>query len=117
MRLSSVIAQLVDDLGTSSDELKRSDVPTSIQCYMNEAGASEKEARQYIHNLIGDAWKQMNKERRAYSPLFSKNFIGAIILGVGRTGQCMYQNGDGYGIQDGETKHKVLSLFVEPIRV
>ncbi|KAF2318688.1 hypothetical protein GH714_010079 [Hevea brasiliensis] len=45
IRCSSMIVRLADDLGTSSDELKRGDVPKSIQCYMHETGASEAEAR------------------------------------------------------------------------
>lgn len=37
---TSMILRLADDLGTSSDGLKRGDVPKSIQCYMNETGSS-----------------------------------------------------------------------------
>ncbi|WCJ31207.1 Myrcene synthase chloroplastic [Euphorbia peplus] len=116
MRLSSVIVRLADDLGTSSDEIKRGDVPKSIQCYMNDNGASEEEARQHIHYLIGETWKKLNKQRRMDSPLFSKTFIGAA-MDLARMGQCLYQYGDGYGIQDRETKDDVLSLFVQPIRI
>ncbi|KAG8368605.1 hypothetical protein BUALT_Bualt15G0062800 [Buddleja alternifolia] len=31
-----------------SDEMKRGDVPKSIQCYMNETGASREEAQEYV---------------------------------------------------------------------
>ncbi|XVF25950.1 hypothetical protein REPUB_Repub13aG0258200 [Reevesia pubescens] len=47
---SSVIFRLQDDLGTSSDELKRGDVAKSIQCYMHENGVSEEAAREHIRN-------------------------------------------------------------------
>ncbi|XP_065874825.1 terpene synthase 10-like [Euphorbia lathyris] len=116
LRLSSMILRLADDLGTSSDELKRGDVPKSIQCYMNESGASEEEARQYIQSLISETWKEMNKQGREGSPLFSKEFIAGA-MDLARMAQCMYQNGDGHGIQEGETKDRVLSPLVQPISI
>ncbi|KAG0456210.1 hypothetical protein HPP92_023998 [Vanilla planifolia] len=36
LRYSCTIARLMDDLGTSTDELQRGDVSKSIQCYMKE---------------------------------------------------------------------------------
>ncbi|KAL6326929.1 hypothetical protein AAG906_012536 [Vitis piasezkii] len=97
IRWSSMILRLSDDLGTSLDELKRGDVPKSIQCYMYETGASEEEARKHISYLIGDTWKKLNEDRAV------------------EMAQCMYQHGDGFGIEYGETKNRVLSLFVEPV--
>ncbi|WCJ31210.1 Myrcene synthase chloroplastic [Euphorbia peplus] len=116
VRLSSLILRLADDLATSSDELKRGDVPKSIQCYMNDNGASEEEARQHIHYLIGETWKKLNKKSHVHSLLLPKVFIG-IAMDLARTAQCIYQNGDGYGIQDCETKDHVLSLLVQPIPI
>ncbi|KAL6326911.1 hypothetical protein AAG906_012518 [Vitis piasezkii] len=77
---------------------KRGDVPKSIQCYMYESGASEEEARKHVSYLIGDTWKKLNED-------------GAVEMA-----QCMYQHGDGHGIEYGETKDRVLSLLVEPVR-
>ncbi|XVF61830.1 hypothetical protein PTKIN_Ptkin08bG0162400 [Pterospermum kingtungense] len=74
---TSMILRLADDLGTSSDELKRGDVPKSIQCYMNETGCSEEEAP--------------------------------------RMAECMYQHGDGHGVEYRETKDRVFLLLVRPI--
>ncbi|KAA8538952.1 hypothetical protein F0562_025644 [Nyssa sinensis] len=113
IRWSSMILRLADDLGTSSDELKRGDVPKSIQCYMHETGASEEDTREHIRFLISETWKKMNEDRVIES-LFSKTFIG-IAMNLARMAQCMYQHRDGHGIQDHETKDRVLSLLVEPI--
>ncbi|KAF2284340.1 hypothetical protein GH714_020875 [Hevea brasiliensis] len=63
IRCSSMILRLADDLGTSSDELKRGDVPKSIQCYMHETGASEEKARDHIRVLISETWNEMNKQK------------------------------------------------------
>ncbi|KAK2989236.1 hypothetical protein RJ640_029534, partial [Escallonia rubra] len=113
IRWSSIILRLSDDLGTSQDELQRGDNPKSIQCYMHETGASEEDAREHISHLISETWKKMNEDRVA-SSLFNQTFIGAAI-NLARTAQCMYQHGDGHGIQDRETKDRVLSLLINPI--
>uniref|UniRef100_A0A9I9DSX4 Terpene synthase 10-like n=2 Tax=Cucumis melo TaxID=3656 RepID=A0A9I9DSX4_CUCME len=57
-----------------NEEAKRGEVANSIQCYMNDTGASEQEARRYIKDLIMESWKKMNEEVQALSnsPLFCK---------------------------------------------
>ncbi|MBA0625004.1 hypothetical protein Godav_010263, partial [Gossypium davidsonii] len=71
---ANILVRLVNDLGTSSYELKRGDVPKSIQCYMYESGASEEEARKHIWKLIDAEWKKMNKDQMTES-LFSRKFF------------------------------------------
>ena len=71
----------------NQDELERGDVPKSVQCYMNETGASEEDACEYIRYLISETWKKMNEERDAASPL-SETFI-EIVFNLGRMAQCM----------------------------
>uniref|UniRef100_A0A7N2MKM7 Uncharacterized protein n=1 Tax=Quercus lobata TaxID=97700 RepID=A0A7N2MKM7_QUELO len=115
VRYSSIIVRLADDLGTSTDELERGDVPKSIQCYMNETGASEEDAREYIRYLISKTWKKMNEERDATSPL-AETFI-EIVFNLGRMAQCIYQYGDGHGAGNHETKDHLSSLFVQPIPI
>ncbi|KAL2483467.1 Beta-myrcene/(E)-beta-ocimene synthase 2 [Forsythia ovata] len=99
--------------GSRSDELKRGDVPKSIQCYMNETGTCEDEACKHIRSLIRETWKKMNKVRDANCP-FSQTFI-EIAVNLARMGQYMYQYGDGHGIQNRETKERILALLFEPI--
>ncbi|KDP26106.1 hypothetical protein JCGZ_22207 [Jatropha curcas] len=62
IQLSAMIVRLADDLGTSSDEFKRGDVPKSIQCYMHETGVSKVRAREHIRYLISEMWKKINEE-------------------------------------------------------
>ncbi|CAK9162485.1 unnamed protein product [Ilex paraguariensis] len=113
IRLSSTILRLEDDLGTSLDEMKRGDVPKAIQCYMNQTGASEEDARKHIRYLISEIWKKMNKSRVAESP-FSHTFIGTAV-NVERMSRCMYQHGDGHPSQSSESKDRILALLIQPI--
>ncbi|KAK8559875.1 hypothetical protein V6N13_016608 [Hibiscus sabdariffa] len=112
---SCLIFRLVDDLGTSVDELKRGDVPKSIQCYMHETGSSEAEAREYVKNLIDTTWKKMNEAYLSMAHSTSSPTFVQIALNVARMGQCMYQYGDGHGVADQETRHRVLLLLVSSI--
>lgn len=80
---------------------------------MNESGASEEEAREYIRFLISATWKQMNKERVVDYP-FSKTFV-RIAMNLGRMAQCMYQHGDGHGHSNSQTKDRIRALLFEPI--
>nr|QWD59176.1 terpene synthase 7 [Aconitum carmichaelii] len=110
---SAMLLRLADDLGTSTDEIARGDVPKSIQCYMHEAGVSEEIARKHVKYLINESWKNMNKALLEQYP-FSEPFISAA-PNLGRQAQCMYQYGDGHGIPDQETKDRLNLLLVEPI--
>ncbi|XP_059313798.1 (R)-linalool synthase TPS5, chloroplastic-like isoform X2 [Lycium ferocissimum] len=115
IRRCATINRYVDDLGTSSEELKRGDVSKSIQCYMNEKGASEEEARKHIKFLIKETWELMNKDQRE-EMLFSEEFIG-IVLNFSRASHCIYQHGDGHGIQNSHIRDRITKLLFEPITI
>ncbi|XP_055816088.1 (R)-linalool synthase TPS5, chloroplastic-like [Solanum dulcamara] len=105
IRWSATIFRFNDDLGTSSDELKRGDVSKSIQCYMNEKGASEEEAREHITLLIEDTWEAMNRTQRKNCP-FCETFIG-IAKTITRTSHFMYLHTD--------VKSSISKILFEPI--
>ncbi|MBA0672339.1 hypothetical protein Goklo_025259, partial [Gossypium klotzschianum] len=94
---SSIIVRLANDLATSLYELKRCDVPKSIQCYMYESRASKEEARKHITKLIDTTWKKINENKMAKSP-FSPTFI-EIVINLAKLCLLIYQNGDGLGIE------------------
>ncbi|KAL8499818.1 hypothetical protein ACS0TY_019706 [Phlomoides rotata] len=110
----TMISRLADDLGTSSDEIKRGDNPKSIQCYMHETGCSEEDARKYIIKLIEELWKKMNKEiLKSEEPIRT---YGPIAMNLARMSLCFYLHGDGFGNNShSKTMEKLVSLIVEPI--
>ena len=95
------------------DELKRGDVPKSIQCYMYESNASEADARKHIRGLIDETWKKMNKEY-VNGCLFPQPFADAVI-GLARRVETAYLKGDGFGAPGSEMKGHAKSLVVKPI--
>ncbi|KAL7119297.1 hypothetical protein ACP275_02G054900 [Erythranthe tilingii] len=116
VRCSAMILRLANDLGTSPDEMKRGDVPKSIECYMSESGAGREEAEEYVRRLINETWKEMNEELRVITdtPLFERDFVRSAV-DLGRMAQYMYQYGDGHGIQFPQMKNCILYLLIEPI--
>ncbi|XP_062119803.1 (+)-alpha-pinene synthase, chloroplastic-like isoform X1 [Humulus lupulus] len=112
-RQGSMILRLADDLGTSSDELKRGDVPKSIQCYMHDTGVSEEEAREHIKFLISETWKEMNNEDE-YNSCFSKEYV-QVCKNLSRMALFMYQHGDGHGSQNSHSKKRISDLIMDPI--
>ncbi|KAL2495313.1 cineole-1 [Forsythia ovata] len=112
IRWPALVLRLMDDLGTSSDEIKRGDVPKSIQCYMHETGCSEEDARDHIKYIIDVTLKKMNKDILMDSPF--KDFVGTA-MNLARISQCIYQYGDGFGVPHLDTQKNLFSLLVEPI--
>ncbi|KAL7119304.1 hypothetical protein ACP275_02G055200 [Erythranthe tilingii] len=110
----SMILRLSNDLATSSDEMKRGDVPKSVECYMNESGADREVVQEYIRSIIYETWKTMNEELRVItdSP-FQENFVRSAVE-LGRMAQYMYQHGDGYGMQIPEMKDRIANLLFYP---
>uniref|UniRef100_A0A1W7HBY1 Terpene synthase n=1 Tax=Scoparia dulcis TaxID=107240 RepID=A0A1W7HBY1_SCODU len=112
---SSMIIRLCNDLGTSKAELERGDAPSSVLCYMREASATEDEARQYIRDLITSCWNKLNEffinSSHVQQPIIR------YIINTGRVASFIYQDGDGFGVQDKGTREQVLSCLIEPLPI
>jgi len=81
---------------------------------MNDKGISEEEARKHINLLIKEMWEVMNKDQISKEMLFSEEFI-RIVLNFSTTSHCMYQHGDGHGIQNSHIKNYISKLLFEPL--
>ncbi|KAL5731045.1 hypothetical protein ACHQM5_003807 [Ranunculus cassubicifolius] len=114
LHCSSMMFRLSNDLATSSAELERGDVSSSIICYMREMNVSEGEARKHIRGLIMETWKKLN--RSIFESPFETSFVG-ICLNLARTSLFIYQYGDGLGVEDSKSKDHILSLIVNPVDV
>ncbi|KAM3377477.1 (-)-camphene/tricyclene synthase, chloroplastic-like [Capsicum galapagoense] len=115
IRWASTIIRFTDDLGTSSYELERGDVPKAIQCYMNEKGVSEEEARKHINMLLKETWKLFNAAQQDNSISY-EIFFGCAI-NAARASHTIYQHGDGHGIQNSDIKNRISQLYFEPIEI
>ncbi|KAH9751675.1 Beta-myrcene/(E)-beta-ocimene synthase 2 [Citrus sinensis] len=111
---SCKIFRLQDDLGTSSDEIQRGDVPKSIECYMHETGASEEVAREHIKDMMRQMWKKVNAYRADKDSPLSQNTVDFMLTLV-RMSHFMYLRGDGHGAQNQETMDVASTWLFQPI--
>ncbi|PIA58429.1 hypothetical protein AQUCO_00500392v1 [Aquilegia coerulea] len=111
---SSMMFRLSNDLATSSAELERGDVASSVYCYMREENASEVDAQKHIRGLIIDTWKKMNIS--IFESPFDTAFVN-VAINLARTSLFIYQYGDGLGVEDSQSKEHILSLIVNPVEV
>ncbi|KAH9685736.1 Beta-myrcene/(E)-beta-ocimene synthase 2 [Citrus sinensis] len=114
VRWSCKIFRLQDDLGTSSDEIQRGDVPKSIQCYMHETGASEEVAREHIKDMMRQMWKKVNAYRADKDSPLSQNTVD-FMLNLVRMSHFMYLHGDGHGAQNQETMDVASTWLFQPM--
>nr|Q2XSC4.1 RecName: Full=Exo-alpha-bergamotene synthase; Short=LaBERS; AltName: Full=Trans-alpha-bergamotene synthase [Lavandula angustifolia]ABB73046.1 trans-alpha-bergamotene synthase [Lavandula angustifolia] len=114
IRWPSMVLRLADDLGTSSEEIKRGDVSKSIQCYMNETGCCEGDARHHVKSLIEVALKRMNDEILMEKPFKS---FDTNAMNLARISLCFYQYGDGFGKPHSDTIKNLVSLIVLPFHM
>lgn len=110
---SSLIIRLCNDLGTSTAELERGDVSSSILCYMKKANVKEDVARGHIKDMVMETWKKMNKH--CFENSSSLGPLIKYIMNMARVTHFIYQNGDGFGVQDRETRQQILSSLVESL--
>lgn len=97
------------------NELKRGDVPKSIQCYMMDTDVSEEVAREQMKNLMKKKWARMIKCRFFHDIPLDWASV-EIIINLVRMSHCTYNAGDdGYGVEDGFAKDRLFSVLSEPI--
>ncbi|THF95240.1 hypothetical protein TEA_019895 [Camellia sinensis var. sinensis] len=99
----------------NKEEVKRGDIPKSIQIYMHETGVSVEDAKEHINYLISEAWKKIN-EARAVDSSINGTFV-EIVTNMARVSQFMYQHGDGHGHDiGGKNKERVtFSQALQPL--
>ncbi|KAI3977654.1 hypothetical protein MKX01_004187 [Papaver californicum] len=112
---SCLLCRLSNDHATSSAELKRGELASSVYIYMQEANVCEKDAREHIRGLIMDMWKNMNRSILSSFP-FDLSFVN-LVLNFARSSLFMYQYGDGIGAEHSKSKEHVLSLVINLIHM
>ncbi|XP_004233800.3 alpha-farnesene synthase isoform X1 [Solanum lycopersicum] len=110
---TSLIIRLCNDQGTSTVELERGDVASSIICYMHQENVSEDVAREHIESIILNSWEKTNYHFNRLSTSHRK--IMKHVINEARMAHVMYLSGDGFGVQDGETQDQVLINLVQSI--
>lgn len=112
---TSLIIRLCNDQGTSAAELERGDAPSSILCYMREANIGEEAAREHVRTMLRETWEKINGECLSNNSTFLREPVKHHLINTARAAHFIYQKGDGFGVQDSETREQILSILIEPL--
>ncbi|WOG94620.1 hypothetical protein DCAR_0313916 [Daucus carota subsp. sativus] len=113
LNLSGKLCRIIDDYGTSSDEIARGDVPKSIQCHMFHNGTSEEVARAEMRDLMRKKWREINACRARDMPVSCP--CTEFMLNCARSSHYIYYTSDGFAVHDDRSKNTLFSLIVQPV--
>ncbi|XP_050373559.1 (-)-germacrene D synthase-like [Argentina anserina] len=118
LNAASVIARLQNDMVGHKFEQKREHHASSVECYMNQYGVTEEEAKIELTKKVSDSWKDLNQE---WLDLHSNATIPRplllIILNLARSSELLYKHEDVFTHPKSLLKGFVDSLFIEPVPV
>ncbi|KAI3824651.1 hypothetical protein L1987_06118 [Smallanthus sonchifolius] len=114
VKASSLILRLMDDIVTHEEEQERGHVPSCIECYRKETGASEEEACEFFSKQVEDAWKVINRE--SLRPTDVPFLLVMPAINSARVAHALYKDHDGYGHAEEEVINYIKLLFEEQER-
>lgn len=82
---------------------------------MEEASVTEAIAREHMKDIIDSAWSKINMEL-LNAKTEQQTFVN-LVINTARVCHFIYQKGDGFSVQDGDTKKKIKRLLIEPIKL
>ncbi|KAI3824652.1 hypothetical protein L1987_06119 [Smallanthus sonchifolius] len=95
VKASSLILRLMDDIVTHEVEQERGHVPSCIECYRKETGASEEEACEFFSKQVEDVWKVINRE--SLKPTDVPFLLVMPAINFAHVAHALYKDHDGYG--------------------
>ncbi|TYG47426.1 hypothetical protein ES288_D11G337300v1 [Gossypium darwinii] len=115
LRALTNICRLMDDVVSHQFEQERGNVPSAVECYMKQYGASKQEAYDELYKQIKNAWKDINegflKPRQV--PISALNRI----LNLTRVLDLFYKDHDGSTNVGDSIKASITTLLIDPISV
>ncbi|CAK9321700.1 unnamed protein product [Citrullus colocynthis] len=114
LKATGIIGRLMNDITSHKFEQERGDVGSAVECYMKQHGVSEEETIVELEKEVAKAWKDIIEDYIKYSTNIS-NEILLRVLNLARLSDLFYKQEDGYTFVDGETKHFIASITIEPL--
>ncbi|KAK1372170.1 (+)-delta-cadinene synthase [Heracleum sosnowskyi] len=113
VRASSLIARLCDDMTGHEFEQEKGDIPSAVECYMKQHGATKDEAYSELQKRVTNAWKDINQE--CLGPAQIPLSLLARIDNLTRAINILYDGDDGYTHSSTRTKDLIVSVLVDPV--
>ncbi|KAI9186809.1 hypothetical protein LWI28_021191 [Acer negundo] len=115
VQASSLIGRLINDMVSHKFEQKRGHVASSVECFMNQHGATEEETYNEFWKQVRSAWKDINEE--CLLPTVVPMPLLTRILNLARVIDVIYKDEDGYTHAGGFLKDFVASLLTNPVPI
>ncbi|KAK0601352.1 hypothetical protein LWI29_023441 [Acer saccharum] len=115
VQASSLICRLMDDMVSHKFEQKRGHVASSVECFMNQHGATEEETCNEFRKQVRSAWKDINEE--CLLPTVVPMPLLTRVLNLARVIDVVYKDEDGYTHAGVILKDFVASLLINPVPI
>ncbi|KAK9938326.1 hypothetical protein M0R45_015073 [Rubus argutus] len=115
VKASEVVGRLMDDMVSHKFEQKRGHVASAVECYMDEYGVTEEEAKVTLTKQVDNAWKDINEELLNITTIPKPLLLR--ILNLSRVIEVVYKNEDGYTHAGGVLKGFVASVLIKPVPI
>ncbi|KAK1422841.1 hypothetical protein QVD17_18130 [Tagetes erecta] len=113
VKASCLIFRLMDDITSHEEEQKRNHIPSCVECYIKETGASEEEACEFFSKQVEDAWKVINQE--SLRPTHVPFPLLMPPINFARICDVLYIDNDGYTHAGAHMINHIKSLLVHPM--
>ncbi|GMI79433.1 terpene synthase 21 [Hibiscus trionum] len=115
LRASNTICRLMDDVVSHQFEQVRGHVPSAVECYINQYGASAQVAYDEFYKQINDAWKDMNEG--FLKPTAVPTSALDRVLNLARVIDLLYKDEDAYTHVGDSAKTSITALLIDPILI
>nr|AAX40666.1 sesquiterpene synthase [Fabiana imbricata] len=112
---ASIIGRLSNDIVSHERELKRGDVASAIECYMNDYGVTKEEAYTKMRKIIENKWKNVN--RGCLKPLAVARVLPMAMLNLSRVAEFFYKDEDAYTVSKNNLRDIISMVLVDPITI
>ncbi|CAN1234150.1 Tau-cadinol synthase [Linum perenne] len=111
--------RLMDDIVSHEREQERGHVPSAVQIYLKQYGATTEEAVRVLNGMIDDDWRTMNGESliKITQPRTTTDEIVTLFVRMAQNMEVIYKEIDGYTCSNTVTKDNVTALFVTPLHI
>uniref|UniRef100_A0A1W7HBY7 Putative gamma-cadinene synthase n=1 Tax=Scoparia dulcis TaxID=107240 RepID=A0A1W7HBY7_SCODU len=112
---TNIMGRLMNDLASYARESRGGQVPTPVECYMNQYGTSREKSRLKLHAMCEDGWKDVNKEWVHRTSIIPQTIVERV-LNLARITDLTYKNEvDGFTSPEIALKPYIFDLFFDTI--
>ncbi|KAF8026087.1 hypothetical protein BT93_F2792 [Corymbia citriodora subsp. variegata] len=113
VKASATVCRFMDDIVSHQFEQKRGHVASAVECFVEQYGVTEQEAKDELRRRVVEAWKDVNEECLAPTAIPSQ--LLTLILNLTRMINVLYSDKDNYTHAETKLKNYVTSLLIYPL--